>query len=184
MKDLNFSRATLSGSVTSEVISPVFEAGFQKPMTDPTLKTLHEEEQLPMLRLIKPTAFPVNSKWGPRKIFRKSDTYDPKDGKPFHKGWDFKCPIGSDVAACADGEVVFSGWYNNVSGKTVIVRHNKHLTTSYVHLDAPLVKKGDKVKQGDVIAKSGNTGNSTGPHLHLTIRYDGVEVDPAGFFSE
>jgi len=63
-------------------------------------------------------------------------------------------------------------------GKTVIIDHGHGIVTRYGHCHSYLVKKGSKVKRGDVIAKIGNTGRSTGPHLHYDIRINGISVNP------
>jgi len=73
--------------------------------------------------------------------------------------------------------VVFSGWKPGY-GKTIIVRHDDGLETRYGHASKTLVKPGDRVDEGAEIALLGNTGRSTGPHLHFEVRRDGRSVDP------
>ncbi len=88
----------------------------------------------------------------------------------FHNGLDFGMPVGSDVLAAEDGKVVATG--NNgryAYGRWMAIDHGNGIVTMYGHLSVVKKSRGDKVKQGDVIAKSGNTGNSTGPHLHFTV---------------
>lgn len=88
----------------------------------------------------------------------------------FHNGTDFQVDTGSKVLAAADGKVVAIG--NNgryAYGRWMAIDHGNGLVTMYGHLSAYGKKVGDKVKQGDTIAKSGNTGYSTGPHLHFTV---------------
>lgn len=88
----------------------------------------------------------------------------------FHNGVDFGMPTGTKVLAAADGKVVGIG--NNgryAYGRWMAIDHGNGLVTMYGHLSSYSKKVGDKVKQGDTIAKSGNTGYSTGPHLHFTV---------------
>jgi murein DD-endopeptidase MepM/ murein hydrolase activator NlpD len=88
----------------------------------------------------------------------------------FHNGYDYGLPSGSDVMSAADGKVVAIG--NNgryAYGRWMAVDHGNGILTMYGHLSSYKKSRGDKVKRGDVIAKSGNTGNSTGPHLHFTV---------------
>lgn len=88
----------------------------------------------------------------------------------FHTGIDYACPEGTDILASADGTVMFAGWDRTGYGNCVIIRHDEKHATLYAHLKAVLVKTGQAVKQSDVIALSGSTGNSTGPHLHFEAR--------------
>lgn len=95
----------------------------------------------------------------------------------FHSGVDFGTPLGTPILAVLDGVVVTAGpggGYGNV----VIVKHADGLSTVYAHLSIIYVKPGEFVKQGQVIALSGNTGVSTGPHLHFEVRKDGTPTDP------
>lgn len=97
--------------------------------------------------------------------------------KTFHDGIDIANDVGTEIIAAADGEVIFSG-YQPVYGRTIIIDHGYGFTTKYAHNSALLVEKGDKVKKGDVIAKLGSTGRSTGPHLHFTVMKWGNTQDP------
>ncbi len=109
---------------------------------------------------------------------------DPFTGKPdYHQALDISARRGTSIVAPADGtviEVKASRGY----GKTVILSHGFGLTTRYAHLDSYNVKKGQKVKRGDVIAFLGSTGRSTGPHLHYEVRLDGKAVDPMKYMVE
>jgi murein DD-endopeptidase MepM/ murein hydrolase activator NlpD len=87
----------------------------------------------------------------------------------FHGGLDIATPIGSKVYAAAEGTVKYAGWGKGY-GRLVVLKHKYGYTSWYGHLSKALVKKGQKVSQGDLIAISGNTGRSTGPHLHFEIR--------------
>lgn len=102
----------------------------------------------------------------------------PISGKwKFHSGIDLAAPLKSSVFACCSGEVSQSG-FNSTYGNFVILQHYNNLTSVYAHLSEILVKKGQKVKTGELIAKSGSTGASTGPHLHFELRKDGSPTDP------
>lgn len=88
----------------------------------------------------------------------------------FHNGLDFAMPTGTSVLAAADGKVVATG--NNgryAYGRWIAIDHGNGIVTMYGHLSSVVKSKGSTVKRGDTIAKSGNTGNSTGPHLHFTV---------------
>lgn len=94
-----------------------------------------------------------------------------------HKGVDFKAVVGTPVYAPADGEVVFAG-YQRAAGYYMIIRHQSNFSTVYMHLSKIEVSKNDKVVVGQLIAKSGNTGRTTGPHLHYEVRINDRPVDP------
>lgn len=100
--------------------------------------------------------------------------------KRFHSGMDIAVPTGTNVLAADRGLVIYSGW-NGGYGYFIVIDHGNGLATAYAHNSRLLVKEGDVVEQGQVIAKSGSTGLSTGPHLHFEVRKDGVPVDPAGY---
>ena len=97
-----------------------------------------------------------------------------------HNGIDIGLPIGSDVKAADGGVVVFSGTKGGY-GKCVIIDHGANLKTLYAHNNKLYVKKGDKVFKGQTIAASGNTGVSTGPHLHFEIQKNGTPVNPRNY---
>lgn len=98
-------------------------------------------------------------------------------GKRNHNGVDFKAKIGSDVYASADGVVIFAG-SSEAAGISVTLKTASGTRLIYEHLDSLLVKKGDSVKAGQVIAKSGATGNATGPCLHFGVVINGEYKDP------
>jgi len=95
----------------------------------------------------------------------------------FHGGVDIATPIGTNVMATADGEVIHAGWGEGY-GVLVVLKHKYGYTSWYGHLSRILVKKGDIVKQGQIIAISGNTGRTTGPHLHFEIRRFNTRKNP------
>ncbi|MCS7223932.1 MAG: peptidoglycan DD-metalloendopeptidase family protein [Armatimonadetes bacterium] len=95
----------------------------------------------------------------------------------FHYGVDLAAPHGSPIYAAADGEVVYSGW-RRAYGNTVIIDHGDGLATLYAHCSAILVREGQIVRKGQVIARVGSTGLSTGPHLHFEVRRFGQPMNP------
>lgn len=100
----------------------------------------------------------------------------------FHKGLDIAVPYGSDVRCAASGTVIFSGQKGGY-GNCIIISHGNGLATLYGHLSQLLVKENDAVKVNDIIAKSGNTGRSTGPHLHYEVHKNNTPVNPKLFIS-
>ncbi|MEW6351429.1 MAG: M23 family metallopeptidase [Thermodesulfobacteriota bacterium] len=104
----------------------------------------------------------------------------------FHKGLDIAASIGDDILAAADGRVVFTGSRRRFRsyGKIVLVDHGKGIYTQYAHCDKVLCKKGDKVKAGGKIARVGNSGRSTGPHLHIEVRVGNKLYNPLAYFSD
>ena len=113
---------------------------------------------------------------------RISRGYAPDASNPAmrHEGLDLAVNEGTAVLATADGTVEFAGQHESY-GFQIIIDHGNGFRTMYGHNSVLLVKTGDKVHRGDRIAFSGNTGNSTAPHLHYEITKDGTSVDPAGF---
>jgi murein DD-endopeptidase MepM/ murein hydrolase activator NlpD len=116
-------------------------------------------------------AAPVSSTFGWRQ--------DPLTGEPtFHQGIDIAVAYGHDVKAAASGVVSFAGIQNGY-GNTVVIDHEGGRQTRYAHLSQEFVRPGDRVIEGQVLGKSGNSGRSTGPHLHFEMLIDGRPVDPA-----
>lgn len=95
----------------------------------------------------------------------------------YHEGIDLKQKYGAPVRAACDGKVIFAGWAEGY-GKLVILKHHKGYTTYYGHLSKIKVKVGSWVNKGQIIGNVGNTGWTTGPHLHFEIRKDGIPVNP------
>lgn len=110
----------------------------------------------------------LSSKFGYRTLYGKLE---------FHNGIDIPLWYGSKVFVTQDGVVLSSGWQAGY-GWVIEVEHEMGFTTTYGHNSKLLVQKGDEVKAGSVIALSGNSGRSTGPHLHYEIRLNDVPVDP------
>jgi murein DD-endopeptidase MepM/ murein hydrolase activator NlpD len=108
---------------------------------------------------------------------------DPFFGKlALHAGVDFRQKTGTAVRATGDGIVINAGPVGGY-GNMVEIDHGNGITTRYGHLSKILVKKGEKIGEGDTIALSGSTGRSTGPHLHYEVRRNGQAVDPMRFLN-
>lgn len=97
-----------------------------------------------------------------------------------HNGTDFRAAVGTPVYAMNAGQVAFAGTFRNY-GNTVIIDHGLGLMTMYMHLSELTVETGAPVEKDDLIALSGNTGYSLGPHLHLSVRMYGYSLDPIKF---
>ena len=93
-----------------------------------------------------------------------------------HNGTDFAAPTGTPIMASGNGTVIKAGWCGN-GGNCVRIRHNSSYTTGYGHLSKFATKTGRRVRQGQVIGYVGNTGMSTGPHLHYTVKYNGKFIN-------
>jgi len=100
--------------------------------------------------------------------------------REFHKGLDIANQIGTEIVASANGIIKTVG-SKRYLGNYVIIDHGHGMVTYYAHIDKALVKRGDKVKRGDAIAKMGNSGRSTGPHVHYAVYLNGVPVNPAKY---
>ena len=94
-----------------------------------------------------------------------------------HMGVDYAAPIGTPVISVADGVVVESS-FHGAYGNMVVIQHNANQSTAYAHLSRMNVRKGQAIKQGEVVGAVGSTGLSTGPHLHFEFRINGRHVDP------
>lgn len=120
-----------------------------------------------------PTSRPyrVSSNFNPRRLNPVTGRIAP------HKGVDFALPIGTPVLAVGDGEIVVAK-RSGGAGNYIAIRHGRQYMTRYMHLKKMLVKPGQKVKRGERIALSGNTGRSTGPHLHYEVWVNNQAVNP------
>lgn len=94
-----------------------------------------------------------------------------------HRAIDYAAPLGTPIRSVGDGTITFAGW-NGSYGYMVSVRHNGTYSTNYAHMSRMAVKRGDRVKQGQVIGYVGSTGFSTGPHLHYEMVRNGVKINP------
>ncbi|MBI5215961.1 MAG: peptidoglycan DD-metalloendopeptidase family protein [Ignavibacteriae bacterium] len=100
----------------------------------------------------------------------------------FHEGVDIINDIGTPVYAPADGVVEFAGHSGGGYGLILLIKHGYGYETLYGHLSKTIVKEGQRIKRGDLIAKSGNSGLVSGPHLHYEVHYNGVRQNPLDYF--
>jgi murein DD-endopeptidase MepM/ murein hydrolase activator NlpD len=123
-----------------------------------------------------PLASPVDSLPAADPNFAVRRVFDNEE-KNRHTGQDYPVGKGTDIKTVADGKVVLTGDHF-FAGKSVYVDHGAGLVIMYFHLDEILVKEGQEVKKGEVLAKSGETGRGTGPHLHIGARWNNQRIDP------
>jgi murein DD-endopeptidase MepM/ murein hydrolase activator NlpD len=136
-------------------------------------RLFEERMQRLMVPSVAPVAGPVGSGFG----FRS----DPITGRTaLHTGLDFPAEPGTPIRAAAGGVVLDVGVHPEY-GQTLELDHGNRLSTLYAHLNRSLVKPGDIVRRGQIIAEVGNTGRSTGPHLHFEVLLQGVPQNPARF---
>ena len=100
-----------------------------------------------------------------------------------HTGMDFTAPTGTDIYSTGDGIVEKVEYSRNGYGKHIIVSHGYGYKTLYAHMSDFSVKRGQRVKRGDILGKVGNTGRSSGPHLHYEVIKDGRKINPVHFYS-
>jgi murein DD-endopeptidase MepM/ murein hydrolase activator NlpD len=105
------------------------------------------------------------------------------DAMTFHNGVDFKGAFGTPVMAAMGGTVCMAAW-SHIYGKYIIIDHGNDFHSFYAHLSVVLVEKGDKVDERNKIGEIGNTGYSSGPHLHFAIYKDGKAVNPHDFLGK
>ena len=132
-------------------------------------------------KIIHISQFPVRNGYLSSKFGMRKDPFNGKRG--MHEGIDIAARLGSIINPVGEGEVIFVG-HKSGYGKTIEIRHGKTIVTRYAHVKKILVKKGQKVSKTDSIAKVGNTGRSTGPHLHLEVAINGQPVNPQIFLVE
>lgn len=122
------------------------------------------------LSLIKPVSGTITSRFGAGSSIRRSS----------HTGLDIAAPSGTTIIAAASGTVTFSG-YKGSYGNMIVISHGNGIQTYYAHCSKLYVGTGTQVSQGQKIAAVGSTGNSTGPHLHLEVRVNGVAYNPQNY---
>lgn len=125
-----------------------------------------------------PSIWPLHSRLKTSAFGIRHDPYTRK--RVMHKGLDVAAPNGSEVLSPADGVVIWTGNRGGY-GKCVVIDHGFGVQTHYAHLDDYDTKLGARVKRGQLVGRVGNTGRSTGPHLHYEVRFNGIPQDPAKF---
>ena len=134
-----------------------------------TSRELHNSKVSLGIDLSKPVSGVLTSRYG----YRWGRT---------HTGIDIGVPTGTSVKSAAAGTVAFAGWKGSL-GNLVVISHGNGVQTYYGHNSRIVVKVGQKVSQGEVIAKAGSTGRSTGPHVHFEVRVNGSSYNPLGYVS-
>ena len=127
-----------------------------------------------------PTALPVNSQWNSSAFGWRVDPFTGQ--RAMHEGVDFSGAVGSPIVAAAGGVVVVAEQHPQY-GNLVEIDHGNDYSTRYAHCDRILVSPGQIVKRGQKVATLGNTGRSTGPHLHFEVRYRGGAQNPSRFLA-
>lgn len=171
--------------------TPMTESGLQEAITKLVEAVSHRDEymssveadvlQHSVLKDMLPNSKPIDAAY-------KSSSYgwriDPFRGtRAFHEGLDFTANAGTPIRAAADGIVASSG-QTPAYGNLVKLNHGAGLETRYAHASKLLVKSGERVVKGQVIALVGSTGRSTGPHLHYEIRLNGHALDPRKYLNK
>jgi len=151
----------------------------------------HQYKPKRVKKTVKKTAKKYSAKRSTSKSTKSSRLRWPVDGvltshfgrrgSRMHDGIDIGAKEGTAIHAAAAGEVVYSDHRLTGYGKLIIIRHRHDLFTAYAHNQRNLVRKGDKVKTGDVIARVGHTGRATGSHLHFEVRRGPTPVDPLSY---
>lgn len=150
----------------------IFTEGWDSKRVNPFNESdVPETADIDVSKFVMPHPGYVTSPYGYRKRFRRQ-----------HKGIDLKVYIGDTIRAAFDGKVRLTNYERRGYGYYVIIRHTNGLETVYGHLSKFLVEPDQIVKAGDPIALGGNTGRSTGSHLHFETRFMGYPINPAGIF--
>lgn len=153
-----------------QVAATVLEA---EQISDPSTEVIiRGTKELPPLQGTGSLKYPLSS-------FRMTSKFGPRWGR-MHKGIDLAAPIGTRIGAADGGTVIYSG-YSGSFGYVVKINHGGGRVTIYAHCSKLLVRKGDKVYQGQHIANVGNTGRSTGPHCHFQVEINGVAKNPLNY---
>ncbi len=132
---------------------------------------IHQRRSASNLPSLLPCQGTLTSEFGWRRLGKK---------ERMHEGLDIAAPIGTAIVAPADGVVIFAGRKSGY-GLTLVIDHGGEISTLFGHNSKLLVQEGETVKQGQEISQVGNSGSSTGPHLHYEIHQAGAPVDPATF---
>lgn len=157
-----------------------FASTLQKDNLDSLYNHFKEQRNLlastPAIRPIRASEITKGKTWWPTSKFgyRKSRFTGLRE---FHKGYDIATKIGTPIIATANGTISFSGPRGNY-GNFVVIDHGHGLVTRYAHCEKVLKKSGERVKRGDTIALVGDTGRSTGPHVHYEVNLNGIPVNP------
>lgn len=148
------------------------DSGSSTRRTEPSYRNIASSEE--SLRLSGNWQWPLN------QVSVSSDFG--QRGRKFHQGIDLRASIGTPVLAASDGEVIYVGNRIRGYGRMVVLKHADNIFTVYAHNSKNLVRSGQVVKGGQVIAKAGRSGRASGPHLHFEIRQGTLSYNPASVF--
>jgi len=150
-------------------------AEYQEKSFESLLGNLGEKQNL---LACTPAIRPVESGWLTSRFgYRISPLTNRRE---MHKGQDISAPKGTPIEATANGTVTFAGKQGPM-GLMMVINHGHGMLTRYAHCSKLIKKPGEKVKRGDIIALVGNTGRSTGPHVHYEVHLNGIPVNPGKF---
>lgn len=154
----------------------------QSKSYDEVIKLAKQKEQLAVnMPAIQPVSLRDNMRLTDFFGFRR----DPFNRSlKFHEGVDISAPIGSDVYASGNGVVEFAESSNHGYGNNVVINHGFGYKTRYAHLRSIKVSIGQQIKRGEIVGYLGNTGRSTGPHLHYEVIYHNKPVNPINYFGD
>ena len=162
-------RDLVSSSKTSEekiqVLKDTYLKEQYKDVNKASQKTIKYDEQ----RRFLPDIIPVKGDFAISQRFSEK-----------HPGLDFAAPTGSEVVAVAAGEIL-SVYYDEIYGNVIMIDHFNKYATLYAHLATTFFESNNTVEKGETIALVGNTGNSSAPHLHYEIMFEGSNVDPENY---
>ncbi len=161
---------TVENAVASLYVKPEVKKKVVSTTRVTTSSKMSNEYKNIGISLIRPISGTITSRFGSRSSVRVGA----------HTGLDIAAPKGTSIKAAAGGTVIHAGWKGSL-GNLVIIDHGNGVQTYYGHCSKILVSAGQKVSQGDIVAKVGSTGNSTGPHLHLEVRVNGVALNPQNY---
>lgn len=174
--DITPAAQTINSEETSQNKGGPFTKVSTNSLENLLLKVDHD---LQTIRPI-PLGYPVKAKRISSGFGRRIDPINNQSG--FHDGIDLSGAMGSEIKATADGKVIERG-HNSTYGWYIKIDHGNDFMTMYAHNSKITARKGTEVKRGDVIALLGNTGRSTGPHLHYEVRHKGRPINPAKFIN-
>jgi murein DD-endopeptidase MepM/ murein hydrolase activator NlpD len=169
--------ATLSACATSPVHS--VRKGLFEPPSASSRRSLSSD--ILSQRTLSDFKLPGKWQW-PLEQVEISSAYGER-GRKFHQGIDLRASVGTPVSAAADGEVVYVGSKIRGYGRMIVLKHRDGFYTVYAHHSKNLVKLGEKVEVGQVIARSGRSGRVQGPHLHFELRRGAQSIDPEYAFN-
>jgi len=136
------------------------------------------KKEIPHVATVYRGTAPAGAKVGSGRLIWPTSGSLTQGYKPYHRALDLARAVGTPIKAADNGYIVVAGWSNAGYGNYVVVDHGNGMQTLYGHLSRIFVRPGDVVTSGAVIGNMGNTGNSTGPHLHFEVIIRGNKVNP------